>query len=389
MNGLCRDDPSCNAQCNSNFDCGTCQQCSNNRCVNIPNCTGDFGVNGLNGTISTIVGVNGTISTVSGLNGTVGTIGGTTGGTVSICGNGVRERGEVCDDGNQIDTDECTNNCRRPPESECTSPAQCESRICTGGRCTPCSLDEQCPADHRCVAGNCIIAPPFCGNGRLDAGEQCDDGNANDKDACSSDCLFGTGQRCTYDYQCDTGRCVNGICSRCASDDQCPADLSCIDGECLKTVDVAYTPNFCGNGILEPGESCDLGTQNSDRPNAACRPDCSRGRCGDSVLDRPLEACDDGNTVPGDGCNSLCQVEPGAKPVPKPEDLGQIPFQPGQGTQATGGTGGAVGGDIIRPRPPTGGGVQGDSGPATVAIMAAGAAAGTAWVRRKFGKKGR
>jgi len=60
---------------------------------------------------------------------------------------------------------------------------------------------------------------------------------------------------------------------------------------------------------------------------------------------------------------------------------------PGQLPGVAGGTNGDTLGDIVRPRPPTGGGIQGDSGPATVAIMAAGAAAGAAWVRRKFRKK--
>ena len=377
MSGLCRNDPSCGERCDSSSDCGTCQQCSNQRCVNIPNCGV---ISGADGQISTISGIN---STFAGTNGTFGTNGTT---TQSICGNGIRERGEICDDGNQVDDDECTNNCRRPPNVECTSPAQSESRICRDGRCAPCSLDEECPADHKCVAGNCVIAPPFCGNGRLDAGEQCDDGNGNDSDACSNDCLLGTGVRCTYDYQCDTGLCVNGICSRCSTDDQCPDGLACIDGECLRVRDVAYTPNFCGNGILEPGEACDLGAENSDKPNAACRPDCSRGRCGDNVLDRPLEACDDGNTVPGDGCNGLCQLEPGATPGVKPDSLAQIPFQPGGNVPGAGQTGGPGQTGGIGVRPPTGGEVEGETGPATVAVMAAGAAAGTAWVRRRFRK---
>jgi hypothetical protein len=74
------------------------------------------------------------------------------------------------------------------------------------------------------------------------------------------------------------------------------------------------------------------------------------------------------------------------KPGVKPDQLAQIPFLPGNGTQV-GGVGGAVGGEIIRPRPPNGGQVGGQTGPATVAIMAAGAAAGTAWVRRRYGKR--
>jgi cysteine-rich repeat protein len=34
------------------------------------------------------------------------------------------------------------------------------------------------------------------------------------------------------------------------------------------------------------------------------------GRCGNSDLDTG-EKCDDGNTMPGDGCNASCQIEPG------------------------------------------------------------------------------
>lgn len=33
--------------------------------------------------------------------------------------------------------------------------------------------------------------------------------------------------------------------------------------------------------------------------------------CGDGVKDGSLEACDDGNLVSADGCDSLCQVEAG------------------------------------------------------------------------------
>jgi fibro-slime domain-containing protein len=33
--------------------------------------------------------------------------------------------------------------------------------------------------------------------------------------------------------------------------------------------------------------------------------------CGDGKVNQPSEQCDDGNTVPGDGCNGICQIEPG------------------------------------------------------------------------------
>ena len=31
--------------------------------------------------------------------------------------------------------------------------------------------------------------------------------------------------------------------------------------------------------------------------------------CGNGII-QPPETCDDGNTVSGDGCNELCQIEP-------------------------------------------------------------------------------
>ncbi len=32
--------------------------------------------------------------------------------------------------------------------------------------------------------------------------------------------------------------------------------------------------------------------------------------CGDGIVE-PGETCDDGNTIPGDGCSAICQIEPG------------------------------------------------------------------------------
>ena len=40
-----------------------------------------------------------------------------------------------------------------------------------------------------------------------------------------------------------------------------------------------------------------------DEPGASCRPDCTPARCGDGIVD-PNELCDDGNTIPFDGCRA-------------------------------------------------------------------------------------
>jgi cysteine-rich repeat protein len=52
-------------------------------------------------------------------------------------------------------------------------------------------------------------------------------------------------------------------------------------------------------------EECDLGAANSDAPGASCRTDCTVGGCGDGIVD-PGETCDDGNSDNGDGCTAAC-----------------------------------------------------------------------------------
>ncbi len=39
--------------------------------------------------------------------------------------------------------------------------------------------------------------------------------------------------------------------------------------------------------------------------------------CGDGIINQPSEECDDGNTLPGDGCSGICKIEPNYKcPTP-------------------------------------------------------------------------
>jgi len=75
-------------------------------------------------------------------------------------------------------------------------------------------------------------------------------------------------------------------------------------------------PQVCGNGVVEGTEECDMGTQNAN--NHACKLDCTNNTCGDGhVCDgmaygctgELYEQCDDGDTIPGDGCDENCIVE--------------------------------------------------------------------------------
>lgn len=66
----------------------------------------------------------------------------------------------------------------------------------------------------------------------------------------------------------------------------------------------------CGNGLLEPGETCDDGKNNAD--TAPCRADCTPAVCGDMFrcpTCAPLEECDDGNVSANDGCSETCRLE--------------------------------------------------------------------------------
>jgi hypothetical protein len=58
----------------------------------------------------------------------------------------------------------------------------------------------------------------------------------------------------------------------------------------------------CGNGVVEAGEECDGGDQNSDTVPDACRTTCVRAHCGDEVVDSG-EECD----PPAAGCSDDCR----------------------------------------------------------------------------------
>jgi cysteine-rich repeat protein len=90
------------------------------------------------------------------------------------CGDGVLAPSEQCDDGNLIDTDACTSQCRR---------AECGDGYVHEGV-------EQCDDRNQINDDGCtnLCRTDGCGNGKLEPGEQCDDGNASNTDWCLNDC---------------------------------------------------------------------------------------------------------------------------------------------------------------------------------------------------------
>jgi cysteine-rich repeat protein len=232
-----------------------------------------------------------------------------------------------------------------------------------------------------------VAAASVCGNGVLEASEECDDSNARDNDGCNSTCLL------------EIGICGDGVVQTLLGE-QCEQSThdSSLAYECNNC---RFQSLFCGNGVVDAGEECDDGPRNSTSSDAHCRPDCSISHCGDGILDS-VEICDDGNRVNDDGCDRYCRTEQtlvaGDVTVDFPETstanvLGvqqqqqyqnpynqqqfgfpqhpnyqQLPYQlPLAQLQP-----------LIQTQGPIG-----DTGPAAVAVVASGMAAGMGWIRRR------
>lgn len=255
--------------------------------------------------------------------------------TPAVCGNGMAESGETCDDDNTTACDGCSAACQLEACSnsmvECAEgcddgnvvdgdgcDANCTTTRCGNGRLT---AGEECDDGNQRTGDGCdaacrIEAPPGCGNGMAEPGEECDDDNTVDCDGCSRTCLDeGCGNnRVECGEVCDAGN-----------------ELDCDGDGCAAT---CLLEELCGDGAVQCQEQCDAGPGNSQPGvgcNALCRlcalgtgdcpcvadTDCHQlGRCGglacaDGVC-APVEVpdCDDGNACNGvEGCNNgACAV---------------------------------------------------------------------------------
>ncbi|MEO8903170.1 MAG: DUF4215 domain-containing protein [Polyangiaceae bacterium] len=215
--------------------------------------------------------------------------------------------------------------------------AQCPSGTsCADGACyAKCSGNAGCRDGHECVAGVCNGAPsvigdgaagatneggaggrvamaggsgsggeaaggttgiaggggaaggPVCGNGTLESGEHCDDGNKDASDGCSSLCGIEAGWRCD---QSEPTHCTP-ICG-----DGLVLGVEAIAGGCDDQNTISE--DGCSAGCkVEASYSC------SGAPSACAK------TCGNGTVDSD-EGCDDGNTAPGDGCVA-CAIELG------------------------------------------------------------------------------
>ncbi len=287
-----------------------------------------------------------------------------------VCGNGILQRGEVCDDGasNQDGVyGACNSTCSGREfcgDGATNGPEQCDNGL---------NISQYATGGVNACAPGCRL-PGSCGDGVIQVGiEYCDDGAANNNggyDGCKSTCELGPycgdgvqsagngetcdlgsknggyGAQCGYDCkaapscgdgvrngpeQCDLGKAKNvgdygGCNANCTNAPRCgdgsrqeEQGEDCDDGvnaggygQCAPGCVVGPR---CGDAVVQKasGEQCDDGMNSGGY--GECAPGCKLGpRCGDGKLQKAYgEECDDGNTKNGDSCSSVCKKPNGPK----------------------------------------------------------------------------
>jgi cysteine-rich repeat protein len=78
------------------------------------------------------------------------------------------------------------------------------------------------------------------------------------------------------------------------------------DGDPGETGEDPTEGTTCGDGVVDPGEQCDLGPANAD--GGQCTSVCTIATCGDGFVYEGFEECDDGNNSNTDECLNTCKL---------------------------------------------------------------------------------
>lgn len=213
------------------------------------------------------------------------------------CGDGIRQMPqEACDDGkNDGSYGTCAPGCVLGPRCGDSVVQMTAGEICDQGAMNMAMPYGRDLCDQRCRPA------PFCGDKEVDIGhnEKCDDGvNSGQPGSCTVDCRDAV----------PLPSCGDGIVQ---ANEQC--DQGAANGSMMAVCDVRCR-NKCGNGTRDPGEACDDGV--NDGRYGTCKSDCTLANyCGDGVPAMPPEQCDLGaaNSATAYGpnmCTTSCTVAP-------------------------------------------------------------------------------
>lgn len=206
----------------------------------------------------------------------------------SRCGDGIVVAGEACDLGTERNTG-AYGTCN----PDCTLAAYCGDQVTQ-------APEEQCDDGNnttlydksKSACGPGCKLPHYCGDSSVDAayGELCDNGPANVADG-----AYGPGI-CTT--QCEPApHCGDGATN---GPEECDDGLN--NGTPASLCDTNCRIK-CGNGVLDVGEQCDLGSAQNVGGYGGCNANCTLGPyCGDGFK-QGSEQCDDGKN---DGSYGTC-----------------------------------------------------------------------------------
>jgi len=256
-------------------------------------------------------------------------------GCLSTCGNGILDDGEDCDA--VSGTCESTCVCKMGYEPS-QVPGQIDCQLVCGNGVLDSAAGEDCDGgsgcgpDCKCLVGTIpdgeLYCVDSCGNGQIDAGEECD--STADGSGCTSICTCdGTHESTTpVSLVCQLS-CGNGKLDGGEQCDSTAAGSGCVN--CLCSPQTQYEPTgkltcglICGNGLLDIPEQCDVNGGTNCLAGCVCGPtfepagdiNC-RAICGNGRRDSG-EDCDPG----AEGkCKADCTCDVGFQPNDDPTKI--------------------------------------------------------------------
>jgi cysteine-rich repeat protein len=216
---------------------------------------------------------------------------------LSACGDGIVDARmgsmhavEECDDGNTVSGDgcemDCTYSCHASTDCDdtlfCDGDETCDTTMhaCQSGTAqtdtTPCVAIGG--GAGICMGGVCQLAT--CGDGTVETGEQCDDGqNGNPDDGCRDDCTYSCNDasQCQNDSVCDGSESCDTTTTHTCQPPTDPLDCDdmdpCTADACDPSMGCTYTSVLVdadGDGFFAITTSC--GGDDCDDTNAAAHP---------------------------------------------------------------------------------------------------------------------